>query len=131
MVSLPFTNYAFSIFRLNANATINAWGWAIDNLSIQGPITGIEKPIIENSFSVYPNPTNGSRVIVKFNTIDDSPVQVQLLSARGDVQESITVQPVSKTVEQEFFVGDWSNGLYIVKAEVGGSVITRKFVKTQ
>ncbi|NOS56956.1 MAG: T9SS type A sorting domain-containing protein [Cyclobacteriaceae bacterium] len=118
-------------FRLNANATVNAWGWAIDNLSIQGPITGIEKPLIENSFSVYPNPTSGSRVMVKFNTIDDSPVQVQLLSARGDVQESVTVQPISKTVEREFFVGDWSNGLYIVKAEVSGSVITRKFVKTQ
>lgn len=118
-------------FRLNANSTINAWGWAIDNLYIQSPITGLEKPTIENSFSIYPNPTNGSKVIVKFNTVDDSPVQLQILSSQGNVQQSLTVQPISKTVEQEFFVGDWSNGLYIIKAEVGSSVITRKFIKTQ
>jgi hypothetical protein len=118
-------------FRFNANATINSWGWAIDNLSIQGPITGLEKPTIENSFSLYPNPTNGSKVTVKFNTLDDSPLQVQFLSGRGDVQQSLLVQPISKTVEQELSVGDWANGLYIVKVEVGGSIITKKFIKTQ
>jgi hypothetical protein len=116
-------------FRLNANSSINAWGWAIDNLSIQGPITGLEKPFIENSFSVYPNPTSGSIVMVKFNTVDDSPVQLQVLSSQGNIQQSTMVQPVSKTVEQEFFVGDWSNGLYIIKAEVAGSIITKKFIK--
>ncbi|MFM9839876.1 MAG: T9SS type A sorting domain-containing protein [Cyclobacteriaceae bacterium] len=118
-------------FRLNANSTINAWGWAIDNLSIQGPITGLEKPTIENSFSIYPNPTNGSKVMVKFNTVDDSPLQLQVLSSQGNIQQSMTIQPVSKTVEKEFYVGDWANGLYIIKAEVAGSVITKKFIKTQ
>ncbi len=118
-------------FRLNVNATINSWGWAIDNLSIQGPITGLEKPTIENSFNIYPNPTNGSKVMVKFNTVDNSPVQLQVLNSHGDTQQSLMVQPVSKTVEQEFFVGDWSNGLYIIKAEVAGSIVTKKFIKTQ
>ena len=118
-------------FRLAADAINNGWGWAIDNLSIQGPVTGLEKPLIENSFSVYPNPTGGSKVMVRFNAIDDSPVEVQFLNARGDVQHNATLQPVSNKVEHEFFVGDWSNGLYIIKAEVGGSVITKKFIKTQ
>ncbi len=118
-------------FRLAADAINNGWGWVIDNLSIQGPVTGLEKPLIENSFSVYPNPTGGSKVMVRFNTLDDSPVEVQFLNARGDVQHNATLQPVSSKVEHEFFVGDWSNGLYIIKAEVGGSVITKKFIKTQ
>lgn len=118
-------------FRLNANATANGWGWAIDNLSIQGPITGLEKPTIENSFNIYPNPTNGSKIMVKFNTVDNSQVQLQVLSSQGNIQQSLMVQPVSKTVEQEFFVGDWSNGLYIIKAEVAGSIVTKKFIKTQ
>ncbi len=118
-------------FRLNANSTINAWGWAIDNLYIQSPITGLEKPTIENSFSIYPNPTNGAKVMVKFNTVDDSPVQLQVLSSQGNVQQSLMVQPVSKAVEQEFLVGDWANGLYIIKAEVAGSIVTKKFIKTQ
>lgn len=117
-------------FRMNANATVNAWGWAIDNLSIQGPITGIEKSLFENSFSIYPNPTNGSMVTVKFNTLDDTPVQLQFVSAQGAVHQNVVVQPVAKSVEKEFLVGDLPGGLYIIKAEVGGSVITKKFIKS-
>jgi hypothetical protein len=116
-------------FRMNANATVNAWGWAIDNLSIQGPITGIEKSLFESSFSIYPNPTNGSMVTVKFNTLDDMPVQLQFVSAQGAVHQNVVVQPVAKSVEQQFLVGDLPGGLYIIKAEVGGSIITKKFIK--
>ena len=116
-------------FRMNANATVNAWGWAIDNLSIQGPITGIEKSVFENSFSIYPNPTNGSMVTVKFNTLDDAPVQLQFVSAQGAVHQNVVVQPVAKSVEKEFLVDDLPGGLYIIKAEVGGSIITKKFIK--
>ncbi len=116
-------------FRMNANATVNAWGWAIDNLSIQGPITGIEKSLFENSFSIYPNPTNGSVVTVKFSTLDDMPVQLQFVSAQGAVHQNVVVQPVAKSVEKEFLVGDLPGGLYIIKAEVGGSIITKKFIK--
>lgn len=117
-------------FRLNANATINAWGCAIDNLSIQGPITGIEKSVFENSFSIYPNPTNGSMVTVKFNTLDDTPVQLQFVGAQGAVHQNVVVQPVAKSAEKEFLVGDLPNGLYIIKTEVGGSIITKKFIKS-
>ncbi|MCA6379209.1 MAG: T9SS type A sorting domain-containing protein [Cytophagales bacterium] len=117
-------------FRMNANATVNAWGWAIDNLSIQGPITGIEKSLFENSFSIYPNPTNGSKVTVKFNTLDDTPVQLQFVSAQGAVHQNVVVQPIVNSVEKEFLVDDLPGGLYIIKAEVGGSVITKKFIKS-
>jgi len=117
-------------FRMNANATVNAWGWAIDNLSIQGPITGIEKSLFENSFSIYPNPSNGSMVTVKFNTLDDTPVQLQFLSAQGAVHQNVVVQPIVNSVEKELLVDDLPGGLYIIKAEVGGSVITKKFIKS-
>jgi Secretion system C-terminal sorting domain len=118
-------------FRLNANATINAWGWAIDNLSIQGPVTGLENATIENSFSAYPNPTDGSKLTVKFNTNDDSPVQIQFLSSHGSVHQSLIAQPVAKAVEQEFSVEDWPNGLYIIKAEVNGNILTKKIIKSE
>ncbi len=118
-------------FRLRANGTNNGWGWAIDNLSIQGPITGIEKSLLENSFNVYPNPTNGSNITVKFNTLDDAPVQLQFLNAQGAIHQSIIVQPLSKSVEKELYLGDLPNGFYIIKVEVGGAVITKKFIKTQ
>jgi hypothetical protein len=116
-------------FRLFADQASHGWGWAIDNLSIQGPITGIEKSLFENSFSIYPNPTNGSIVTVKFSTLDDMPVQLQFVSAQGAVHQNVVVQPVAKSVEKEFLVGDLPGGLYIIKAEVGGSIITKKFIK--
>jgi Secretion system C-terminal sorting domain len=118
-------------FRLNANAAINAWGWAIDNLSIQGPVTGLENTAIENSFSAYPNPTDGSKLTVKFNTNDDSPVQIQFLNAQGSVHQNFVAQPISRAVNEEFFVENWPNGLYIIKAEVNGNIISKKIIKSE
>jgi serine protease len=125
------TNTYKSIKDFNVSLTVTSAN-GCQNLSAQkiSIITALED-IIENTFSIYPNPTSGSKLMIKFNTLDDSPVQVQFLSSRGDVHQTLTAQPISKSVEQEFSVGDWANGLYIVKVEVGGSIVTKKFIKTQ
>jgi serine protease len=125
------TNTYKSIKDFNVSLTVTSAN-GCQNLSTQkiSIITALED-LAENVFSIYPNPTNGFKVTVKFNTVDDSPVELQIISSQGNVQQSLMVHPMSKAVEQEFFVGDWSNGLYIIKAEVAGSVITKKFIKTQ
>ena len=67
---------------------------------------------------------------VKFSTLDDIPVQLQFVSAQGAVHQNVVVQPIAKSVEKEFLVDDLPGGLYIIKAEVGGSTITKKFIKS-
>jgi hypothetical protein len=49
-------------FRLFSNETTNGWGWAIDNLYIQDPITSTEKEL-ESAISVYPNPAKETIIV--------------------------------------------------------------------
>jgi len=47
-------------FRLFSDTDITAWGWAIDNLEIQGEVTGIEENLVseKTTFQLFPNPTS-------------------------------------------------------------------------
>lgn len=118
-------------FRLFVDAVNSGWGWAIDNLNIQTPITGFERTLAEASFTIYPNPSAGSKLVLKLETPNDNLVKVQFLTATGGAQQELSIQPVNNQIEQEVNVGDWSDGFYIVKAEVGGAIVTRKFIKSR
>jgi hypothetical protein len=117
-------------FRLRSNATVNAWGWAIDNLSIQGPVTGVENLDPETSLQVYPNPSKGSTMTVVLNTEEASSVQLDVLNAYGQLIQHQKVLPISKKVHQEYSINEWPSGLYIIKANVNGNIVTKKFLKT-
>ncbi len=42
-------------FRLQSDAQVNSWGWAIDDVAIQGEILAADQ--ILSSLKVFPNPT--------------------------------------------------------------------------
>ena len=57
-------------FVLRSNATIESWGWAIDNLRIQtdNVVTGIEQEKKVWQYQVYPNPVTDNAInIVRAN----------------------------------------------------------------
>ncbi len=118
-------------FKFSSNATNNAWGWAIDNLSIQGPITGVERNLVADALSIYPNPSTGATVHVEFATEETQPIKFQMLNSFGQLIQENTVTPAAKFTHQEYDVTSWANGIYIVKAEVNGIIITKKFIKAQ
>ncbi|NOS90886.1 MAG: T9SS type A sorting domain-containing protein [Cyclobacteriaceae bacterium] len=118
-------------FRMNANPTNNSWGWAIDNLSIQGPITGVEKALLANSFSIYPNPSNGNSIKVELTSESGLPVRLQVLNSQGQSVQSDEIAPVDKLIQHEYNASNWANGVYLLKAEVNGVVATKKFIKTE
>ena len=118
-------------FKFSSNATNNAWGWAIDNLSIQGPITGIERNLLTDALSIYPNPTTNGSVHVEFATEETQPIKFQMLNSFGQLIQENTITPVAKTAHQEYDIANWANGIYIVKTEVNGTILTKKFIKAQ
>ena len=118
-------------FKLSSNATNNGWGWAIDNLSIQGPITGIERNLLADALSIYPNPTTNGAVYVEFATEEAQPIKFQMLNSFGQLIQENTVTPIAKTARQEYDITNWANGIYIVKTEINGNIITKKFIKAQ
>ncbi|GLR15954.1 T9SS type A sorting domain-containing protein [Portibacter lacus] len=43
-------------FRLNADAFVNGWGWAIDDLEIGTLTSSVSDDVLENELSIFPNP---------------------------------------------------------------------------
>ncbi|MBX2916510.1 MAG: T9SS type A sorting domain-containing protein [Cyclobacteriaceae bacterium] len=70
-------------FRLSANATINGWGWSIDDLYIQQVPTGIEPPVTHN-LAAYPNPTKGT-INLSYTLLQASDVKVVVYDLTGKV----------------------------------------------
>lgn len=114
-------------FRLFSNATINGWGWAIDNLYIQDPITNRENEL-SLAIKVYPNPTNG-KLFIQSENITATTVAVEVLDNTGrPVLHSIT-QPENGALNLELDMRDFANGLYFVRLSNGTEQHIRKIVK--
>jgi hypothetical protein len=114
-------------FRLFADALAHGWGWAIDNLSVQGPVTDVEKGL-SATFSVYPVPVTQD-LVVELLKAEQGPVHIQILDVEGrmlfDEEVSGTTGDVKKTINTWFL----KNGTYILKAASGDKMYTRRFFK--
>ncbi len=116
-------------FRLSADGAINGWGWAIDNLSIQGPVTGIE-PDRRISFSVYPNPSTLGSVAIKIGGTESGNAQLQIINVQGRLVSNESISLTGETTERNYAIADWADGMYFIRLTMkDGSSITRKFIK--
>jgi hypothetical protein len=112
-------------FRLFADQGSHGWGWSIDNLSVQGPVTSIEPTTPETAFHVYPNPVKGD-LTLEYATAETDAMDVEILSLQGKSIHAFRAHaPFNVKVDMSLH----QDGLYIVKTTVDGKVIVRKFVK--
>jgi hypothetical protein len=97
-------------FRLFSDSTVNAWGWAIDNLSIQGTITAIEEKTDE--VTLYPNPVSSDFMnVVLPSAAERASVQIVDMVGRQVASSSFDVA----ASEQKVFVGNIPEGIYLVR----------------
>jgi len=116
-------------FRISADATGNGWGWAMDNLSIQGPVTGI-KEAPDLFVSVYPNPANGNNITLEVKGISVASGQVQIINLQGQQLVNEPLPLTGSTTRKEFSTSTWADGIYVVKLHLeDGSTITKKLIK--
>lgn len=110
-------------FRLYSDSTVNAWGWAIDNLSIQGPITGIEEPT--SQLTIYPNPVNSDYMnIVLPQAAEGASIQIVDMVGR-QMASTLTEGLVS---EHKVFVGNIPEGLYLVRVNSDKGTLVKKIL---
>ncbi len=113
-------------FRLSANATKNGWGWAIDNLSIQGPITGLENSVL-SGIQIYPNPVENGKVSLELTSAQPASFHLSFFNSQGRLVTAETIE-VKETVTQKEFETNWPAGLYILRIETGDKMISRKII---
>lgn len=116
-------------FRLFANETINGWGWAIDNLYIQDPITSIEQ--LNASINMYPNPVTNQLLQIEIDKPTFAETQIGLMNIHGQELQSAKLPPSANKVKHQLDLSGLPSGMYIVTIQGGsGERILRKIIKT-
>jgi hypothetical protein len=116
-------------FRLSADGTGNGWGWSMDDLSIQGPITGI-KELADQLVLVYPNPLRGETFTLEVNGLPAQTGHVQITNLQGQrlVSDDLTIS--DNSVRKEYSTSGWAEGIYIVRLNLeDGNTVTKKLIK--
>jgi hypothetical protein len=116
-------------FRLFADQAAHGWGWAIDNLFIQAPVTDVEQPLI-NRFTVYPNPAKESITLAMMMTAG-STTHISIWNAQGQTLFSDNLQGEGNIFQKVIDISAYPEGLYLISAELEGKTLIRKILKTK
>ena len=111
-------------FRLSADAATNGWGLAIDNVSIQGPITGFENTS-QDSFQVYPNPVSSEYFSINLPAKFEG-ATISVINLQGQSVVNKIYQPGEEG--QKIFIGNVASGMYLVRVSSGAGVLVSKIV---
>ncbi len=120
------------IFRFNlyANDAISGWGWAIDNVHIEGEgeITGLTRRSRQQLFNLYPNPAN-DRIHIDINNLDVKYVNgiIQLFDSKGRMVKESLVKELQND-RLSFSLADIPVGMYFLSIIVDNQLQTKKVV---
>ncbi len=127
-------------FRLFADPFVNGWGWAIDNIEIQGTLTTLEKSFVKgparfNLMPNYPNPFNPTTRIA-FSLAENAPVNLTIYDIRGAiVRRLLDARKYSAGVRHEVVwdgrdhLGrEVASGTYFYRIEAQGYRAVRKMI---
>jgi len=121
-------------FRLFADAFVNGWGWAIDNLTIQGgvvdtPSYGIKATLAQNR----PNPFNPATEI-RFSLPLDMPASLRIYDLRGRLVRTLFDGPQQAGPKRITWDGRdhggarVASGSYVYRLEAGDDVLQKKML---
>ena len=113
-------------FRLFADQAAHGWGWAIDNLSIQAPVTNTEQPL-NPEFSIYPVPA-GDELFVELQT-DGFSASIEILDLIGHTVFLSNISGAEEFIRARIETALLSEGAYILRVRTKGRIYTQKFLK--
>lgn len=114
-------------FRLYSDKKSSGWGWAIDNLYIQNPVTGLER-MPELSLSIFPNPVRDN-LTINMDAGTSTGFIIELLSIHGQTVYHATENPQDGKLSHVIPAQQFSDGLYLVKISSGSTSVVRKILK--
>ncbi|HMP99752.1 MAG TPA: T9SS type A sorting domain-containing protein [Cyclobacteriaceae bacterium] len=116
-------------FRLFSNETINGWGWAIDNIQIQGPITSVEDPAFaERALQLYPNPAK-NQVQLKLEIPGyNGTAQVSMLDMMGRPKYSQALELNQGVSTTSISTENLPAGQYLIRVQAEKLSLTKKLM---
>jgi hypothetical protein len=117
-------------FRLFSDPYANGWGWAIDNLRIQTPVSAPIVTLSPGNIMVYPNPVNNilNVIIDAENNIKD--LSIDIFNIYGQKLKSIQEKNVLGEFKVETELRGLNSGMYLlVVTENGNQVYSKKIIR--
>lgn len=116
-------------FRLASDKAVTGWGWAIDNLNIQGVATGIEDELANEDVSIYPNPFDRSIFVEGLET-DASDIEIIVTDLYGKIIHRETRNDAAYSQKLRVDLPDVAPGIYMACVTDNNSIsINQKIIK--
>ncbi|MEJ0030993.1 MAG: T9SS type A sorting domain-containing protein [Bacteroidota bacterium] len=114
-------------FRLHSDSVKSGYGWVVDNLSIQGSVTGLEPQYGTGSIVCpWPNPIADGSLYLRLSLPTPSDVNVEIINLQGQVVSTDQFSSPSGVFDRSYDVSNWSAGIYLVKVKsVLGTSVTK------
>jgi hypothetical protein len=96
------------------------------NTDLSGNTNEINAESNENNYvSVYPNPSDGN-FNLQVKSVESANVTVQVVTTTGQIILQTTTENPTGAVQIPFDLTDYSNGIYLLKIQVGGNLFIKK-----
>lgn len=117
-------------FRLYSDPYATGWGWAIDDLEIQRPVSAGITLLSPGEINVYPNPFTDN-VTVQISAVQqEAQIQIDVFNAVGQKIYATHEQGVIGGYSHEINLSRYGNGMFLVKVSQNGQpVLTKKLIK--
>lgn len=116
-------------FRLSADNSINGFGWAIDNLEIQGIQKEEERLLAESQYQLYPNPAQNQLFIEWQEKKGKTPVEIIITDLLGKTIRRETGLETAYNHKATIDLSNVSPGVYLVNISEGTKTTSTKIVK--
>ena len=124
----------FIRFRLFSDPEAFGWGWAIDNLSIQGLriTTPVEEVELVNLFDIRPNPVRDDQVQIVLNFEELKPsLNIGIRDITGRSLYSNNVSTNTKNLKLHINTASYPAGIYFVTISDSKGITTKKMMVTR
>ena len=116
-------------FRLFADQSAHGWGWAIDNLQIQGNVTSVEEFFGRNQeVAIFPNPSQGELSVEAELLKQPKSLELEILNLQGKSLFKRDIQSFNAKLSESVDLNSLPEGTYLVRIKTEGGVVTRRFV---
>jgi hypothetical protein len=119
-------------FRLYSDQLAAGWGWAIDDLQIQGEIVTSLEDVLTEEVRIYPNPSvNGFFTLSGSLKIPSTQMSVQVLDMMGRSVMKDQSGTQGMTFAYDLDLQEKPAGMYIVTLTIDGEQLSRKILKSR
>ncbi len=116
-------------FRLYSDALAHGWGWAIDNIEIQTPITTSVPVLSPGKILVYPNPFRESFNLTINSERPIELLQMEIYSMHGQKIQSHEFKNTTGLVTSKISIKNNVPGIYLlIIKENGKQVLSKKII---